>query len=609
MSEKPHTSHPQEPKEERRQAERRQEALDAARGSAAANDAAALRREIAELKRQVRARERELGQLRSSEEHLRLLIEGSKRFFFVASLDLNAIHYVSPEYETMWGRTIASLYQNPITWLQGIHPEDRPRVMAAIERRRREAQGLPDPGDAAASDYNDYRIVRPDGTMRWVRGRSFVVPGVPNLAFGIGEDVTELKEQEAALLRDRDALEAQTEERQAEIEQISSWLVRETAARQEVEESLRKSEELYRLLAEYSTDMITKHNREGVFIYVSPASHELVGYSPEELQGKNPYDFIHPDDIALMRELHNKVLTQPGINDATYRMRRRDGSYTWLETTTKMIHDPETKEFQNIICVTRDVAKRREAETRAALLQQQLAHAARVSTLGELSSGLAHELNQPLTAVGNYLETCRNLLIGARAVPEEALAALAEAGAEAQRAGRVIHSLRNMVRPSPTDQVLANLNDLVGEVMELCAALFRMREVTLELALKQDLPLVLIDPVQIQQAVLNLVRNALDSMATSDKKRVLTVETARLDGRVQLTVLDTGVGCPPDEIPGLFEPFHTTKPTGLGLGLFICRRIIEAHGGTVSGRTLPAGGMAFSFTLPAAVGGGYEGRA
>lgn len=550
------------------------------------SEVATLHRQLATLERRLSEREQEVEQLQSRAEQLRLLIEGSKRFFFAASLDWKTVHYVSSVYETIWGRTCASLYASPASWLEGIHPEDRPRVMSVVARRRRENQGLPpEPGEALEADYNDYRVLRPDGTQRWVRGRSFAFPQAPNMIFGVAEDVTELKEQELV--------------QRAEIEQMSGWLMREAAERLRVQESLRESEELYRLLAEHSTDMITKHNREGIFIYASPASRELLGYAPAELQGRNPYELFHPDDIGVVRESHEKIMREPGVNAVSYRMRRKDGAYTWLETTSKMIHDPETKEFENIICVTRDVTKRKETEARIQLLQDQLAHAARISLLGALAKGLAHELNQPLTAIGNYLETCRNFLSDVENVPDGAHEVLTEAGAEALRAAKVIQSLRKLVKPSQAQSLPASLNDLVTEVMEICAPHRRRAGVTLELQLEPELPMVQIDAVQIQQVILNLVNNAIDSMSDSTGRRVLTVITARRGrDRVEVTVLDTGPGCPDGDVDALFTEFRTTKPSGLGLGLAICRYIIESHGGTLTGRTREAGGLAFMFSLP-----------
>jgi PAS domain S-box-containing protein len=418
-----------------------------------------------------------------------------------------------------------------------------------------------------------------------VRGRSFAFPQAPNLIFGVAEDVTELKEQELV--------------QRAEIEQMSGWLVREAAERLRVQESLRASEELYRLLAEHSTDMITKHNRAGVFIYVSPASQDLLGYEPTELLGRNPYDLFHPDDVEIVRESHENIMRQPGVNTVSYRMQRKDAIFTWLETTAKMIHDPETKEFENIICVSRDVTKRKETEARIQLLQDQLAHAARISLLGALAKGLAHELNQPLTAIGNYLETCRNFLSDVEDVPDGAREVLTEAGAEALRAAKVIQSLRKLVKPSQAKPLPASLNDLVTEVMEICAPHRRRAEVTLELQLEPELPMVEIDAVQIQQVILNLVNNAIDSMSDSAGRRVLTVTTARRGrDRVEVTVLDTGPGCPDGDVDALFTEFRTTKPSGLGLGLAICRYIVESHGGTLTGRTREAGGLAFTFSLP-----------
>ena len=564
------------------------------------DEVARLRRELAQVARQLAEREQEVEQLKSGADQLRLLIEGSKRFFFAGTLDMRTIHYVSPVYESIWGRSCESLYANPVSWLEGVHPEDRPRVMAVVARRVRENQGLPpEPGEPPDPEFNDYRVIRPDGTQRWVRGRSWAFREAPNMIFGVAEDVTEFKERELAAQSDRATFESQAAVWKAELEQMSGWLVREAGQRLRMEDSLRESEELYRLLAENSSDMITKHNREGVFIYASPASRDLLGYKPDELLGKNPYEMFHPEDIEIVRESHEKIMSQPDVNTVSYRMRRRDGSYTWLETTTKMIHDPAAKEFGNIICVSRDVTKRKETEARVELLQHQLADASRVSLLGALAKGLAHELNQPLTAIGNYLESCRNFLKEVPDVPEGARAVLTEAGDEALRAAKVIQSLRKLVRPSQAQHVRSNLNDLVTEVMEICAPHLRRGGVTLDLQLEPELPMLQIDPVQIQQVILNLVNNAIDSMSTSDQPRHLTVVTSRPSpDRVGVTVLDTGPGCPDGDVEGLFTEFRTTKPSGLGLGLAICRYIIEAHGGTLTGRPRVEGGLAFSFTLP-----------
>jgi two-component system, LuxR family, sensor kinase FixL len=568
--------------------------------------------EIAHLWKALAEREHELAELRElgvREHRLRLLLEYSQRLFFIAHFDLSKVYYVSSGYEVIYGRSRESLYAHPMAWFEATHPDDRQLLIEALERRRLEgAEGVPPDPDAPL--YLDYRIIRPDGEVRWVRGRSFVVPEDPSLIFGVAEDVTVSRGYEEELRRQRDELEVLIEERRREISRVTGWYAREATERQRAEQSLRESEKLYRLLAVHSTDMITQHTKDGVYIYVSPACRDLLGYEPDELVGRNLYELFHPDDIPLVRDSHEQLSMQPTINTISYRIRRGDGAYTWLETSTKMIHDPETGEFQSMIGVSRDVSKRKEAEARAALLQQQLEHAARVRGLGEMTSGLAHELNQPLTAVGNYIETCRNLLAGRRGVPAMAHAALAEAAAEAQRAGKVIQHLRTFLRPSPADQVLSDLNELVGQVLELCGADLRLAEVGLELSLDRALPPILIDPVQVQHVILNLVRNAVESMArTADRRRLLTIQTGqRPAGAVELTVVDTGPGIAVGEVEKLFEPFYTTKQGGLGLGLAISRTIVETHGGRMTARAIESGGMAFSFSMPvSAAGSGANG--
>ena len=158
--------------------------------------------------------------------------------------------------------------------------------------------------------------------------------------------------------------------------------------------------------------------------------------------------------------------------------------------------------------------------------------------------------------------------------------------------------MRKLVKPSQAQQV-SSLNDLVTEVMEICAPHRRRADVTLDLQLEPDLPMVELDPVQIQQVILNLVNNAIDSMSDSARRRILTVMTARRGtDRAEVTVLDTGLGCLDGDVEALFTEFRTTKPSGLGLGLAICRYIVESHGGTLTGRTGEEEGLAFTFSLP-----------
>jgi PAS domain S-box-containing protein len=377
-------------------------------------------------------------------------------------------------------------------------------------------------------------------------------------------------------------------------------LEQEMLERERAEESVKKSEELYRLMAEHTTDMISRHAMDGTYLYASPACRSLLGYEPEELIGVNPYDLFHPDDIAAVEVSHKTIAREPVDYKVEYRIRRKDGDYTWLETISKSILDPKSGEFRDIVCVSRDITQRKQAEERAGRLQSDLAHMGRVTTIGQMASGLAHEINQPLAAVSTYVDACRQLMQNSECAPAEVIEALEEIGGEARRASTVIHRLRDFLRrPEPEDSLIA-ANDLVREVVDLTSAQIRGTGSTLNLDLAVDLPPVYVDSIQIQQVILNLVRNALEAMEASETgQRILTIRTCQTDkSGVEVAVSDTGCGISEEVQSRLFEPFYTTKEKGMGLGLVISRTIIQAHGGDLWSTPNHDRGASFRFTLP-----------
>jgi two-component system, LuxR family, sensor kinase FixL len=221
--------------------------------------------------------------------------------------------------------------------------------------------------------------------------------------------------------------------------------------------------------------------------------------------------------------------------------------------------------------------------------------------MGQMASTMAHELNQPLTAVTNYLEAGRQLLATGTGSPERLNEMMEKAIAQAQRAGDVIRRLRGFVSKGETERRLQNLNQLVEEALALALVGARQRGVRASLELDHALPLVLVDHVQVQQVVLNLVRNAVEAMEQVER-RELTVGTREVSGQgmVEVIVADTGPGIAPELADRLFQPFVTTKPTGMGLGLSICREIVEAHHGRLTTAPVSSGGTVFRVTLPIA---------
>ena len=252
--------------------------------------------------------------------------------------------------------------------------------------------------------------------------------------------------------------------------------------------------------------------------------------------------------------------------------------------------------------ITHALARRR-AELQAQQLREQLVHVARVSTLGEFTAALAHELNQPLAAAQAYAEGSLELLRNGEAASHRIGPALQGIVAEMARAGEVIRRLRNLVKRRPTRRTATDLNRLIQEVVWIVAPGLRQRDVLLDVRLASDLPPVSADAVQIQQVLLNLVQNGVDSVTAHDGRRRIVIATRAAGDHCSVEVEDSGPGIPAAVRQHIFEPYFSTKTEGLGLGLTISRTIVEAHGGQLEIDAGRAEGCLVRMTLPQTAGG------
>jgi two-component system sensor kinase FixL len=244
----------------------------------------------------------------------------------------------------------------------------------------------------------------------------------------------------------------------------------------------------------------------------------------------------------------------------------------------------------------RDITERQEADRNFRELQSELLHVSRLSSLGEMSAALAHELNQPLTAMTNYINAARRTMDGISQTGR-ALEFLDKAASQTLRAGDIIRRLRAFVEKGETNKHPEELNYIVEEAIALGVVGAAEAGIKVVTVLASDLPEVLMDKVQLQQVILNLIRNAIEAMATVPE-RTLTIATAMAGDMVKVTVSDTGPGLDPAVAERLFQPFVSTKENGMGIGLSVCRSIIEAHGGKIAATPNENGGVAFSFSLP-----------
>lgn len=372
--------------------------------------------------------------------------------------------------------------------------------------------------------------------------------------------------------------------------------------RREAEGALRASEERFRNLTESTSDWVWEVDRSGTYTYVSPRVREILGFDPREVVGKTPKDLMPAEEArGAGRELMRRLDSGKPIKELEKVNLRKDGSRIVLETSAVPFFAPDGA-LSGYRGVDRDITERKLAERKARKLEDDLAHVSRLSTMGEMAAGFAHELNQPLTAINNYALGCLRRLTSGQFKPDELKQVLELICEQAQRSGVVIRRIRALIRKEASDRSPIDLNAAIRDAVSLLRSEAVMSNVTLSLDLAETLPAVVGDPVEIQQVALNLARNAFEAMADIDpEKRELRVRTAvAADGKAEVSVTDTGPGIDPEILPQLFDTFFTTKNTGLGIGLSICRSIVQAHGGTLSVDSSGDAGTTFRFTLPAA---------
>jgi len=350
---------------------------------------------------------------------------------------------------------------------------------------------------------------------------------------------------------------------------------------------------------EQAVDAVIITDRERFIEYVNPAFETLTGYRKEEAIGKKTYFLrsgLHDD--RFYRELW-QVIGTGGVYRGVLVNRKKDGSLYHEMKTISPLKDDQGR-VTHYISTGHDITERVRAEERDRLHRAELAHVARLSTLGEMASGLAHELNQPLCAITTYAQTALRVLTDPDGSAERARYGLEQVVRQAELAGGIFRRLRHFARKGDMNRRRVCLKEVIQEVAGFIQADARQSGVRVELAVARNLPRVLADPIQIEQVLLNLARNAMDAMAGVEKPRRQLLIKARRQGRrgVRMEIHDCGRGCPQEVADRLFEPFFTTKPDGLGVGLGISQSIIEAHNGRLWLDGNSDQGATFCFTLP-----------
>ncbi|TYL71160.1 sensor protein FixL [Bradyrhizobium cytisi] len=487
-------------------------------------------------------------------EHFRVRIEG----FGVGTWDLDL-----RTHELEWSETARMLLgierDQPASYrllLSRLGPADREQVESAIKHV----------GERGGGFDVSFRLASASGPGHWIRAR-------------------------AGVIRD-----------EAGAARHLSGILLDIDAEKQVEEALRTRESHLRSILQTIPDAMIVIDGHGIIQLFSTAAERLFGWSEHEAIGQNvcilmpePDRSRHDGYIARYRSTHDPHIIGIG---RIVTGRRRDGTTFPMHLSIGEMQSGGEPYFTGFI---RDLTEHQQTQARLQELQSELVHVSRLTAMGEMASALAHELNQPLAAISNYMKGSRRLLAGSHDPNTPKVeSALDRAAEQALRAGQIIRRLRDFVSRGESEKRVGSLSKLIEEAGALGLAGAREQNVQLRFSLNPDADLVLADRVQIQQVLVNLFRNALEAMAQSPRRELVVTNASVADDMIEVEVSDTGSGFQGDVIPNLFQTFFTTKETGMGVGLSISRSIIEAHGGRMWAESNASGGATFRFTLPAA---------
>ncbi len=486
----------------------------------------------------------------------RVKVEKERDRLFNLSLDMLCIagldggfRRVNPAFGRVLGYAAEDITGKPL--LDYVHPED---LAGAVDALRQLAAGRP------ASFEGRWRAA--DGSYRWLLWAINPVPE-EKLLYAVAHDIT---------------------------------------GRREDEEQLKSAYAFRKAMGESLITGIRAIDMEGRIIFVNAAFCRMTGLAEQDLLGRRPpFPYWPPEEAGMLRRhLEQTLAGQVPQGGFEMRIMHRDGRRFDVQMYVSPLIDSGGRQVGWMASMN-DITERKRMEAETLRQQERLEQTSRLITMGEMASSLAHELNQPLSAIANYCMGSVNRLRSGDYRREEILAAMEKASAQAERAGKIIRRTREFVKKSAPVRAPVALAEIVEEAIGFADIEARKAAVKLRVAVPADLPPVFADRIMIEQVVLNLVKNGIEAMQqTPPGERTLGLD-ARLggDGMVEAAVSDRGCGLNDEQIERLFTPFFTTKPEGMGMGLNICRSIVEYHDGRLWVEPNPGGGSVFRFTLPA----------
>ena len=410
-------------------------------------------------------------------------------------------------------------------------------------------------------------------------------------------EIAERRRAEAALQTAHAELELRVRQRTAELAEANEHLQAEILERQRAEEVLRKQANLLEL----AHDAIIVRGMDDDITYWNSGAEETYGWLREEALGRTAQDLLQSMYPSDLEDLKNEVIRE-GHWDGELMQTRRDGAQIVVASRWALQRDEHAKPVA-MLQINTDITERKRAAEELQATQSQLAHMARVTTMGELAASIAHEVNQPLTAVVANGNACLRWLAGEEPNLDEAREAVVRIVSEGKRAAEVIQRIRSLLKKSAPEKSRLDMNEVIREVLVLTNHQILKKRVSVRTEMTVGLPAISGDRVQLQQVFLNLVMNALEATAAAvENSREIVVTSEEIEpNEVMVAIRDSGVGIDPDKVDKLFQPFFTTKPDGMGMGLSISRSIIEAHGGRLWADRNNGPGSTFKFSVPVTV--------
>lgn len=634
-------------------------------------------------------RKEERQALRESRQIFHQISENINEMLWVSSADFSKVHYLSPIYEEIWGRTCQSAYDDPTLWIEGVHPDDREIVLADLERKAS--------GDFSNPEFPQFRVIHTDGSLRWVQGSSFPVYNEQNQVTritGVVEDITQRKLEEKAILETNEALEERVRQRTAEMVDKSVQLkalfqalpdlvlvmnhrgdiVNFNSRRKDLfsQSDLSAGRKIWDLLPEGMIDQFAesvqqvyetrqmktidfplpshRQNRwyrarvlpylnEEVLLIIENISEQKVaeidlkrtheklseaqrlahigswewnvlddslwwsdevfrifGLKSSIFQPTYPgfLETIHPDDRALVERVVAQTLEYDLPYSIEHRIVRPNGEVRYVHEQGALKRNA-SGEIVSMHGTVQDITERHDAARKTREYRDILAHASRLAVMGELTAGISHELNQPLTAIANYSSAIKLRIEQGHDVRD----LVQRIEMLSLRSGSIVRRLKSMAEKREQELIRFNILASIHSTLQLIEYELHQKKIKVQVVSDSRMTIVHADRVQIEQVLSNLFLNAMDAMAETPLPRILTITVSpAADAMIQVTVSDTGTGVPDHFVGQLFTPFASNKQGGLGIGLSLSRSLVEASGGKISYRQKSVTGATFDVLIP-----------